>query len=102
MKNSNEPKVNTYEETLKLFNEGKNQDEIAKERGLTKGTIESHLFKAVKDGKISIDVVSSQDKIDKIKEAFRNNTDKENKEIKEMLGNDYSWSEIRFAKETME
>ena len=101
-KNSNEPKVNTYEETLKLFNEGKNQDEIAKERGLTKGTIESHLFKAVKEGKISIDVVSSQEKIDKIKEAFRNNPDKENKEIKEMLGNDYSWSEIRFAKETME
>ncbi len=96
-----QPKESTTATTLRLYKEGKSKEEIAKERGLTEGTIETHLFKGVEIGEVPIEAVSSRFKIDKIKSTFQENPGKENKEIKEILGNDYSWSEIRFAKEEM-
>ncbi len=47
-------KGETQETTLKLLEGGMSVEDIAKERGLTVGTIESHLAKAVGDGVISI------------------------------------------------
>ncbi len=44
----------TYDVTLEMLNNGMGVAEIAKERGLTTGTIEGHLAKAVEAGRISI------------------------------------------------
>ena len=48
------PKGETQEITLKLLESGLSIEDIAKERGLVESTIESHLAKAVGDGRISI------------------------------------------------
>lgn len=49
------PKVDTYKETLALFNQGLSLEEIAVGRGLKASTIETHLSKAVQVGDIRID-----------------------------------------------
>jgi len=46
--------LSTYEITLQMLNNNMNVEQIAKERGLTIGTIEGHLAKAVEAGSISI------------------------------------------------
>ena len=45
--------TNTHDATLALFQKGKTISDIAKERGLTKGTVLSHLEKLAIGGKIS-------------------------------------------------
>lgn len=44
----------TYDISVDLLNSGMTVDQIAKERGLVVGTIESHLAKAVAEGRVSI------------------------------------------------
>lgn len=46
--------LNTVEATLQMLQDGRSAAQIATERGLTLGTIESHLAKAVEAGSISI------------------------------------------------
>lgn len=46
-------KVSTYNETLKLWREGKNLVQIAKARSFTQSTILNHIEKLVEDGKIN-------------------------------------------------
>jgi hypothetical protein len=57
----NEP--STHEITLRLLESGLSVDEIAKERGFAKGTIETHLAKAVESGKISVFDFVSEDSV---------------------------------------
>lgn len=53
-----EKKESTYETTLRLFNEGKDYNQIASERFLTPNTIFGHLMRLVDEGKVRfIDVV---------------------------------------------
>ncbi|MDD3646621.1 MAG: RecQ family ATP-dependent DNA helicase [Candidatus Gracilibacteria bacterium] len=47
-------KVDTYEETLKLFKEGKSLKEISKERDLQMQTIESHIVSLYSDGELTL------------------------------------------------
>ena len=58
-KKSKEPKPNTREVTLQLFRQGLSPQQIAKERGLTVGTIISHLAKYVSTGEVSLDTLVS-------------------------------------------
>lgn len=53
-KKNKEKEKSTYEVTLELFNSGMTVENIAKERGLAVGTIESHLAKHIETGRISI------------------------------------------------
>jgi len=46
--------LSTFDTTLKMLQDGKSVEQIAKERELTVGTIEGHLAKAVEAGSISI------------------------------------------------
>ncbi len=59
-------KGQTYETTLELWEAGKSVDEIAKERNLAVSTIESHLGKLLKEGKVNIQKLMSKSDIDKI------------------------------------
>lgn len=77
-------KVNTYEVTLSLLHSKKDLSTVAKERGLTLGTIISHLEELIKKG-IDIDLAPhlsrTEDKfkkkdIKKIKEALKKNQGK--------------------------
>jgi adenylate kinase len=94
-------KISTKEQSFLLFEQGKNIEEIAKERLLAVTTIEGHLVSYVKSGDIPLEKLVTPEKIDKIRKALQQKPETTTlSEIKEVLGDDYSWSEIRFVKAT--
>lgn len=60
----------TYEDSLELLKKGKSLEEIANIRGLTISTIESHMAKWIKEGKINVTDVISQERFEKLKLYF--------------------------------
>ncbi len=58
-------KGETYTKTLEMFEDGKALALIAKERGLALGTIETHISKLIKEGKVSIFDVMKEKKVEK-------------------------------------
>ena len=62
-------KVDTYEETLRLFREQKNLSAIADERGVTTQTIEGHIAKLYGRGTITLDEVSKLTVLENIEYA---------------------------------
>lgn len=66
-------KGETYEITLKMFNDGASPEDIAAERGLSVSTIESHISRLVKDGKIDVFDVLPQEDFMEILKHFREN-----------------------------
>ena len=72
--------------------------QIAKERSLAVSTIEGHPLPYVKNGDIPLEKLVSSEKIVRIKEVLQQNTEATFAEIKTILGDDYSYGEIRFVK----
>lgn len=62
-------KVDTYEETLRLFREQKNLSTIADERGVTTQTIEAHIAKLYGRGVITLEEVSKLTSLESIEYA---------------------------------
>jgi hypothetical protein len=60
----------TYDVTLELLEGGMSPEQIAKERGLVLGTIESHLAKAVGEKRISIFKFMNEDEVNEIQLAI--------------------------------
>jgi ATP-dependent DNA helicase RecQ len=81
--------------SLQYYKQGKTINEIATERNMTVGTIEGHLSEFIKTGEIKINEFVEDAKAKIIAESFKNNPQKRPVEIKSMLGDDYSYSEIR-------
>ena len=81
--------------SLQLFKEGNKTGNIAKMRGLTIGTIESHLISFISSEEISIGDILSKNKIEKILSTIKENPEGSSSSIKEKLGNDYSYNDIR-------
>lgn len=59
---SEEPKISSKEQTFRLYKQGLNPAEIAKQRGMTQGTVESHLTPFVGSGDIDINALVSPEK----------------------------------------
>jgi hypothetical protein len=91
-------KPDTKSESFKLFKEGKTVAEIAEARSLVTGTIESHLSHYIALGEIKIDELVSREKLIIIEPALEN-YDKLGgiTTIKQQLGNDISFGEIRMV-----
>ena len=83
--------------TFELYKEGKNMEEIALERGLTVRTIEGHLAKCIGQGKIDIYELLIPEKIEIITDAFETFDTFRLNPIKQYLGDDYSYSEIKYV-----
>ena len=97
-----EPKVPSKEISFTLFQQGKTVDEIAKERGFTKGTIIGHLTPYVKDGKIGLRSFISTSRENKIRSFMEAHPEIEHfSEIKEALGGDYEYWEIKLIHDLM-
>ncbi len=100
---SNEPEIipqkNTKQITFELWNSGKNIQEIAKERGLTGTTIEGHLAYYVGKGEISVDRFVDIRKLLKIAGYFQEHKTSLMSEAKGTLGEEVSYSDIRFVTE---
>jgi len=92
-----EVKTDTKEQTFILYQQGKSLEEIAKERSLALSTIEGHLVPYVKGGDIPLEKLVAPPKINRIKEVFQQNPEATFSEIKTILGDEYSYGEIRLV-----
>jgi ATP-dependent DNA helicase RecQ len=92
----------TFSITLDMFRSGMAIEEIAEARGMAKGTIEMHLVKFVQTGEISLEDLVLERKIEPIKNAIlRLNAGFAVAPVKEFLGENYSYAEIRAVMATM-
>lgn len=91
------PKGETNRISLQLFKEGKDVTEIATIRELAPSTIESHLVSFVRTGEIDVKELVPEDKIATILRTVEelNLPSPGSAPVKEKLGEDYSWIEIK-------
>ncbi len=90
----------TKQASLQLFKQGLSIPEIASQRNMTTSTIETHLATFVSTGEIEIEKFVSKRKLEKIIEVI--NTSKQTnalKPLKDLLGDEYSYGEIKMALE---
>lgn len=90
-------KGDSQTETFMLFQQGKSIPDIARERNLAISTIEGHLEEYVRKGEIPVHVLVSEEKIKKIEIALKENEGTKMTPLKEKLGDDFSYVEIRFV-----
>ncbi|HMJ09353.1 MAG TPA: RQC domain-containing protein, partial [Pyrinomonadaceae bacterium] len=86
----------TFTVSLKMFRAGRSISEIAAERGLALSTIESHLARFVETGEVALAEVVPDHKIEPIRKALIElNVETAIGPVKELLGDEYSYGEIR-------
>ena len=90
-------KIDTKAESFRLYKEGKRTIEIAKERNLTQQTIEGHLAHYVSSGEINIHELVSMEKILLIERIAKTFSGKSLTPLKEKLGSDVSFGEIKLV-----
>ena len=98
-----EPKIPTKEVSFNLYQQGMTVDQIAAERGFTKGTIIGHLTPYVKEGKVGLRALISSAHEKKIREFMEAHPEIEHfSEIKEALGTGIDYYEIKLIRDLME
>ena len=96
-KEKTETKPDTKSETYKLYKEGKSVSEIASARNFSIQTIEGHLAHYVKVGLVTIDDLVSREKFVLIEPAIKKFEGGSITPIKQHLGNDVSYGDIRLV-----
>jgi len=89
--------LSTQETSLELFKSGRTITEIARERGMVESTIENHLSYFVGMGELSLEGLVDPQKVETITRYIENHKTRSLGEIRAGLGNDFSYSEIRFV-----
>lgn len=90
-------KVDTKRVSFELFQQGWSIEDIAAERGLTVGTIETHLAYYVETEELNIYDLIPSDKIAVISKYISENEISSLTQVKQALSNDISWNEIRIV-----
>ncbi|MCG2695124.1 AAA family ATPase [Candidatus Parcubacteria bacterium] len=97
-----EPRISTYEITKILVDHKKTIPEMAEDRGLTKDTIIKHLEELKKSGeKIDLEYLKKdfdKKRLTKILEAFKKSGDTKLTPVKEILGDDFGYDEIKVGR----
>ncbi len=83
--------------SLDLFREGKTIEQIAEERQLNVRTIEEHLAYFVGTGEIPVTEFLSDERIELIAGHLNSSEDLRIGPVKEILGDEVSWSELKFV-----
>lgn len=92
----------TYHYSLEMFQSGLSVAEIAKQREMTRSTIETHLIRFIPSGEIQLEDIVQRNKIEPIKQAIIEFSDiGALSPIKESLGENFSYGEIRAVLATM-
>ena len=94
-------KGDTYTESLRLIKEGKTIPEIAGVRKISISTVESHLTRFVVTGEITLGEILDGDKRLRIEAALRSFSGSTIKPLKEQLGDDISYGQIRWVMAAM-
>ncbi len=91
--------ADTYTKTFELIEQGFSLEDISTKRGLAPSTIESHIEKLIFSGKeINIDQFVSKEKQDAVVRCMQELGGGPLTPIKEMLGDGYSYEEIRLVR----
>lgn len=99
VKKDSHPKGQSAQTSCDLFyNQGKPLVEIAEMRGLSRATIFNHIFAQIDPSKIDKSRVVSNQKFEQIKAAWLEVGGDRLKPIKEHLGDNYTYEEIRWSK----
>lgn len=88
-------KPDTVDASLDLWRISKDVVQVAKERNLVPGTVESHLAKAIKLGKLDITDVMEEDQIKEITKALHDNKELTTSEVHNSMDGKYSFGLIR-------
>lgn len=90
-----EEKIPSASVSLQLYQQGKSLNDIAKERSLTISTVEGHLIEYIKTGEIAVGVFADDKVVKHVSEVLLNNPDKKHGELKSIIGDLVSFSQIR-------
>ncbi|MCX2573357.1 helix-turn-helix domain-containing protein [Pedobacter sandarakinus] len=96
-KKKKEPKVDTKLVSFELYEQGKTVAEIAKERGFSVATIEGHLAYYVANQQLDVSKLVKPNKIRNISDAIESLKTKSMSNIRDFLGKDYSFGEIKLV-----
>ncbi|MCB2197378.1 MAG: helix-turn-helix domain-containing protein [Bacteroidetes bacterium] len=96
-KEKGKPKIKTTEVTYDLYRKGYSVQNIAKERSLSVITIEKHLSDCIEQGKIDISELMDSKRIKEILRAIETEDTSLLKPVKEYLGDNYSYAEIKYV-----
>ena len=89
----------TYYQTRQMLQQGMTVEEVAQHRGLAKSTIASHIERLIQSGE-RVDLgplMPPQERFDAIRAAFVESGGTFLSPVKEILGDDYSYDEIRLV-----
>ncbi len=95
------PKQSSKEMTLEMFKAGKSVADIATDRHMTVGTIDSHLAEYVNAGELEIEALIAVEKLEMIALAVSEADSDSLTPIKELLGEKATFGEIRLVKQWM-
>jgi ATP-dependent DNA helicase RecQ len=88
---------NTKEQTFKLFSEGKSIHEIAATRNMQISSIETHLSFYIEKGNVKLGDLMKVEKVPVIADAIAKLGTERLSPIKHLLGDEYSYGEIRWV-----
>jgi len=86
---------NTRTESFSMFRSGKSVESIAAERGLSPMTVEGHLSYFVQTGEMDVSELVKEEKIPVIQDAIESYGYERLAPLKEVLGEDYTYGEIK-------
>ncbi|HEX6126066.1 MAG TPA: RecQ family ATP-dependent DNA helicase, partial [Pyrinomonadaceae bacterium] len=93
----------TYRISFELFRNGRSIADIARERGIQPSTVENHLARFIATGEIELQELVPLHKVEPIREAvLKFNESGALSPIKEFLGEDYTYAEIRAVISSMQ
>ena len=95
-------KIPSKQISLTLFKEGHDIKEIAQIRALTAQTIESHLMSFIPSGEIDILELMPLKKHQKLLKIIENTSYNSLSELKEIVGDDYSYTDLKMLLYSME
>ncbi|WP_338409674.1 helix-turn-helix domain-containing protein [uncultured Flavobacterium sp.] len=97
-KKPKESKKPTIEITFEMWKENATILEIAIRRKLTEGTIFGHFTKLVEQDYLSINDIISKEKINQLKELFKDYNGENVAELKQTVGDTLTWEELKMYK----
>jgi hypothetical protein len=96
-RSAKEAKIATHQISYTVFSEGKTIAQIAEERNLAISTIEGHLAIAIANGQLPVEKLLPKEKLNEILVHKALLKEQKAAPVKELLGDDYSYAEIRWA-----
>jgi hypothetical protein len=88
--------------SFELFREGKSIEEIARIRNMSVATIEQHLSDLVGLGSLTAVELLKEDRLKSILKIIDEKENQTMSQIKSLVGNDFSWHEVRVAMKHLE